>query len=147
MPELALGVGVQAAAVVVEIARPCLDKISETSSTGAAARGSYNFVRAAAGQRTVGFTPAPPFCLDVFPAEAWDGMCWRGRFGLTLNGPQDTGEHRTSGCLGSWVMCVRRVGLITPRNLSTLDVVRYRQIIISAKGIETIIARANGAAA
>ena len=28
-------------------------------------------------------------------------------------------------------------------NLSTLDVVRYRQIIVSAKGIETIIARAN----
>jgi large subunit ribosomal protein L4 len=29
-------------------------------------------------------------------------------------------------------------------NLSTLDVVRYRHIIVSAKGIETIIARANG---
>lgn len=29
-------------------------------------------------------------------------------------------------------------------NLSTLDVVRYRQILVSAKGIETIIARANG---
>ena len=29
-------------------------------------------------------------------------------------------------------------------NLSTLDVVRYRQIIVSAKGIQTIIARANG---
>ena len=31
-------------------------------------------------------------------------------------------------------------------DLSTLDVVRYRHIIVSAKGIETIIARANGAA-
>ena len=29
-------------------------------------------------------------------------------------------------------------------NLSTLDVVRYRHIIVSAKGIETLIARANG---
>ena len=29
-------------------------------------------------------------------------------------------------------------------NLSTLDVVRYRNIIVSAKGIETLIARANG---
>jgi len=29
-------------------------------------------------------------------------------------------------------------------NLSTLDVVRYRHIIVSSKGIETIIARANG---
>lgn len=29
-------------------------------------------------------------------------------------------------------------------NLSTLDVVRYRHILISSKGIETIIARANG---
>ena len=29
-------------------------------------------------------------------------------------------------------------------NLSTLDVVRHRQILVSAKGIETILARANG---
>ena len=29
-------------------------------------------------------------------------------------------------------------------NLSTLDVVQYRNIIVSAKGIQTILARANG---
>jgi large subunit ribosomal protein L4 len=38
------------------------------------------------------------------------------------------------------------VSLSEAGNLSTLDVVRYRHIIVSAKGIETIIARANGAA-
>jgi large subunit ribosomal protein L4 len=36
------------------------------------------------------------------------------------------------------------VSLSEAGNLSTLDVVRYRQIIFSVKGIETIIARANG---
>ena len=36
------------------------------------------------------------------------------------------------------------VSLTEAGNLSTLDVVRYRQIICSIKGIETIIARANG---
>ena len=42
---------------------------------------------------------------------------------------------------------IEGVSLSEAGNLSTLDVVRYRQIIVSAKGIETIIARANGAAA
>ena len=36
------------------------------------------------------------------------------------------------------------VSLTEAGNLSTLDVVRYRQILLSVKGIETIIARANG---
>jgi large subunit ribosomal protein L4 len=36
------------------------------------------------------------------------------------------------------------VSLSEAGNLSTLDVVRYRHIIVSSKGIETIIARANG---
>ncbi len=36
------------------------------------------------------------------------------------------------------------VALAEAGNISTLDVVRYRHIIISAKGIETILARANG---
>ena len=36
------------------------------------------------------------------------------------------------------------VSLSEAGNLSTLDVVRYRQILLSVKGIETIIARANG---
>jgi len=36
------------------------------------------------------------------------------------------------------------VSLTEAGNLSTLDVVRYRQILVSAKGIETILARANG---
>ena len=42
---------------------------------------------------------------------------------------------------------IEGVSLSEAGNLSTLDVVRYRQIIVSAKGIETIIARANGATA
>ena len=42
---------------------------------------------------------------------------------------------------------IEGVSLSEAGNLNTLDVVRYRQIIVSAKGIETIIARANGAAA
>jgi large subunit ribosomal protein L4 len=42
---------------------------------------------------------------------------------------------------------IEGVSLSEAGNLSALDVVRYRQIIVSAKGIETIIARANGAAA
>ena len=46
-----------------------------------------------------------------------------------------------------WPPVTSRVALSEAGNLSTLDVVRYRQIIVSAKGIETIIARANGAAA
>lgn len=37
---------------------------------------------------------------------------------------------------------IEGVSLSEAGNLSTLDVVRYRQIIVSAKGIETIIARA-----
>jgi len=36
------------------------------------------------------------------------------------------------------------VSLAEAGNLSTLDVVRYRTILVSAKGIETILARANG---
>jgi len=36
------------------------------------------------------------------------------------------------------------ISLSEAGNLSTLDVVRYRQIIVSSKGIQTIIARANG---
>ena len=36
------------------------------------------------------------------------------------------------------------VSMTEAGNLSTLDVVRYRQILVSAKGIETILARANG---
>jgi len=39
---------------------------------------------------------------------------------------------------------IEGVALSESGNLSTLDVVRYRHIIVSAKGIETIIARANG---
>jgi large subunit ribosomal protein L4 len=39
---------------------------------------------------------------------------------------------------------VKGVSLTEAGNLSTLDVVRYRHIVISSKGIETIIARANG---
>ncbi|MFU8847353.1 MAG: 50S ribosomal protein L4 [Opitutales bacterium] len=39
---------------------------------------------------------------------------------------------------------VEGVSLSEAGNLSTLDVVRYRHILVSAKGIETIIARANG---
>lgn len=39
---------------------------------------------------------------------------------------------------------VEGVTLSEAGNLSTLDVVRYRHILVSAKGIETIIARANG---
>ena len=39
---------------------------------------------------------------------------------------------------------IEGVTLSEAGNLSTLDVVRYRQIIFSVKGIETIIARANG---
>jgi large subunit ribosomal protein L4 len=39
---------------------------------------------------------------------------------------------------------IKGVSLSEAGNLSTLDVVRYRHIIVSAKGIETIIARANG---
>lgn len=42
---------------------------------------------------------------------------------------------------------IEGVSLSEAGHLSTLDVVRYRHIIVSAKGIETIIARANGAAA
>jgi large subunit ribosomal protein L4 len=40
---------------------------------------------------------------------------------------------------------IEGVSLTEAGNLSTLDVVRYRHILVSAKGIETIIARANGA--
>ena len=36
------------------------------------------------------------------------------------------------------------VSMTEAGNLRTLDVVRYRQILVSAKGIETILARANG---
>lgn len=39
---------------------------------------------------------------------------------------------------------IEGVALSEAGNLSTLDVVRYRHIIVSSKGIETIIARANG---
>ena len=39
---------------------------------------------------------------------------------------------------------IEGVSLSEAGNLSTLDVVRYRHIIVSSKGIETIIARANG---
>lgn len=39
---------------------------------------------------------------------------------------------------------IRGVALSEAGNLSALDVVRYRDIIVSIKGIETIIARANG---
>jgi len=39
---------------------------------------------------------------------------------------------------------IEGVALSESGNLSTLDVVRYRHIIVSAKGIETIIARAHG---
>lgn len=39
---------------------------------------------------------------------------------------------------------IEGVSLSEAGNLSTLDVVRYRHIIVSAKGIETIIARAQG---
>lgn len=39
---------------------------------------------------------------------------------------------------------IEGVSLSEAGDLSTLDVVRYRHIIVSAKGIETIIARANG---
>jgi large subunit ribosomal protein L4 len=40
---------------------------------------------------------------------------------------------------------IEGVVLTEAGNLSTLDVVRYPHILISAKGIETILARANGA--
>jgi large subunit ribosomal protein L4 len=40
---------------------------------------------------------------------------------------------------------IEGVVLAEAGNLSTLDVVRYRHILVSAKGIETILARANGA--
>lgn len=40
---------------------------------------------------------------------------------------------------------IEGVALTEAGNLSTLDVVRYPHILISAKGIETILARANGA--
>jgi large subunit ribosomal protein L4 len=40
---------------------------------------------------------------------------------------------------------IEGVSLSEAGNLSTLDVVRYRHILVSSKGIETIIARANGA--
>ena len=36
------------------------------------------------------------------------------------------------------------VSMTEAGNLSTLDVVRYQKILVSAKGIETILARANG---
>lgn len=36
------------------------------------------------------------------------------------------------------------VSLAEAGNLSTLDVVRYRHILVSSKGIETVLARANG---
>ena len=36
------------------------------------------------------------------------------------------------------------VSMTEAGNLNTLDIVRYRQILVSAKGIETILARANG---
>ncbi|MGJ8649346.1 MAG: 50S ribosomal protein L4 [Opitutaceae bacterium] len=39
---------------------------------------------------------------------------------------------------------VEGVSLTAAGDLSALDVVRYRHILVSAKGIETIIARANG---
>lgn len=39
---------------------------------------------------------------------------------------------------------VEGVSLSEAGDLSTLDVVRYRHILVSSKGIETIIARANG---
>jgi large subunit ribosomal protein L4 len=39
---------------------------------------------------------------------------------------------------------IEGVSLSEAGNLSTLDVVRYRHILVSSKGIETIIARANG---
>ena len=39
---------------------------------------------------------------------------------------------------------IKGVTLSEAGNLSTLDVVRYRQIVFSVKAIETIIARANG---
>lgn len=39
---------------------------------------------------------------------------------------------------------IEGVSLSEAGNLSTLDVVRYRHIIVSAKGIETLIARAQG---
>ena len=42
---------------------------------------------------------------------------------------------------------IEGVSLSEACNRRTLDVVRYRQNIVSAKGIETIIARASGAAA
>jgi large subunit ribosomal protein L4 len=38
---------------------------------------------------------------------------------------------------------IEGVSLTVASSLSTLDIVRYQQIIVSAKGIETIIARAN----
>ena len=40
---------------------------------------------------------------------------------------------------------IEGVALTEAGNLSTLDVVRYPNILVSAKGIETILARANGA--
>lgn len=40
---------------------------------------------------------------------------------------------------------IEGVSLTEAGDLSTLDVVRYRHIIVSSKGIETIISRANGA--
>ena len=38
---------------------------------------------------------------------------------------------------------IEGLSLAIASNLSALDIVRYQQIIVSAKGIETIIARAN----
>ena len=38
---------------------------------------------------------------------------------------------------------IEGISLTVASNLSSLDIVRYRQIIVSTKGIETIIARAN----
>jgi ribosomal protein L4 len=40
---------------------------------------------------------------------------------------------------------IEGVVLAEAGNISTLDVVRYPHILVSAKGIETILARANGA--
>jgi large subunit ribosomal protein L4 len=39
---------------------------------------------------------------------------------------------------------IKGVSLAEAGNISTLDVVRYRHILVSSKGIETVLARANG---
>ena len=39
---------------------------------------------------------------------------------------------------------IKGVSLTEAGDLSALDVVRYRHILVSAKGIETLITRANG---